>query len=87
MGNLEGLGPAIEPGGGREPVAQRVKSTEGIVEGKPPVGQVSKVREAVANLVGLSMGTVPAKDEENGGEGVEGEEQAKEEQENGREDP
>ncbi len=55
-----------------------MQSTEEKVKCQAAVGQVSKVGEEAARLVGIVMTIVPAKDGEDGDESIEGEESADE---------
>ena len=46
------------------------------VRGQSPVRQISKVRETLAGAAGSGVGIIPTEDDEDGGKGIEGEEEA-----------
>jgi hypothetical protein len=45
-------------------------SSKGIIEGEAPIRQHRKEGERLLRRLGPAMGTVPAEDEKEGGEGV-----------------
>ena len=64
-----------------------MRSTDEEIEGQSPIRQVCEVGEAPSSAEGGGVRIVPAEDGEDGGESVEGEEEARESEKERRKEP
>ena len=86
MGGLKRSSPPIKQTFTAERVGQGVYSCKEKVESQAKVVQIREIREPSSCLLTLAMRTVPGKDEENGGEGIDGEQKSKDGEHQGRKD-
>jgi hypothetical protein len=69
---LQRFGPSRQERSPSKPVTAGMRSGKGIVEGETPIRQNREEGKGLLRSVGPAVGTIPAKDEKERGEGVEG---------------
>jgi hypothetical protein len=72
VGHLQRFGPPGQERSAGKPVTAGMYGGEGIIKGETPVRQHREERKGGSRSLGPAVGTIPAKDDKESGEGVEG---------------
>lgn len=85
--SLQWARPSLQQRSAGARIREGVQAAEEEIEGQAPICEIGKVRKTLTREVEGMVRSVPAKDEEGGGEGVEREKEAEASQDRGREEP
>lgn len=87
VSGLEQTRPAGQPGLPRAGIFPGMQTTDKKIKGDSPERQIGEIREGAARFLGVTVRSIPAEDEKDGDEGVDGEQESRTGQQQRREQP